>query len=424
MPDEKLQVASRVGVFLKSQKYDGHARLDALIPKLLALVKGVKDLNILLISGPDLTWKGTPFEREINPTYLQAAAQSRTARRPVVTTLVARQGQIVSWSVVLAGAPIQLPKRAPHVQKQLAQKSPIPKNQQPSALASNEVVTANATLIGQAPVAEHLPAQPATNVLSSRLPPEVNSTSKLAPGPLNSASASAGPGAVVNSENVEPAPVATKRAVGSVQSIVITSKGALTNRESIPENSVQPPTALTTPLPSPDTKAGTSQNGQPLTPVNVNAALIGTDNPKPAASAPAANSADEKLTPPTSPAPRNPRDQDKSLASVRETAGPEKPSEKPTSTPWTALRPAPVPVAAREKPFAANTNLVEQSPTLPRPALAITTAPEPFLTARILFLIGSALAVTALVLSFLLARFLRHAPEPSFISRSIDRHQP
>ena len=132
-PEEKVRLASLIGLFLKNQRYDKEGRLDRVIPKLISLIQNVKDVNVLIISGSTVTWRGTAFDREINMAFEKSSAASRAAKRPLVTTLVARKGDLVSWSVSLAGDPISLPKRS----------APAPVVQAAAApLASNALTTA------------------------------------------------------------------------------------------------------------------------------------------------------------------------------------------------------------------------------------------------------------------------------------------
>lgn len=74
----------------------------------------------------------------------------------------------------------------------------------------------------------------------------------------------------------------------------------------------------------------------------------------------------------------------------------------------------PVTVSARENPGA----------NAAAPALALAHPPQPFLTARNLFLLGAAFMIIALGLLFMAFRFLRAAPKPSFITRSFEREKP
>jgi hypothetical protein len=108
-PKATLQLATRVGLFLDAQKYGKGARLDRLMAKLLPLIRSVKDVNVLIISDGEGWLKGTPFDDRINRTTQKISFNARRAKKPLVTTLVASNGKIISGSVVIAGEPVELP---------------------------------------------------------------------------------------------------------------------------------------------------------------------------------------------------------------------------------------------------------------------------------------------------------------------------
>src|SRR5689334_11779918 len=58
-PEQKARVATEAGMFLKDQHHDRQAHLDRVIRKVLPLVVAVKDVNIFIVSGNEVTWKGT-----------------------------------------------------------------------------------------------------------------------------------------------------------------------------------------------------------------------------------------------------------------------------------------------------------------------------------------------------------------------------
>ena len=127
--EQNLHLASVIGLFLKNQKYESEGRLDRVLPKLLSLMKAVKDVNILIVSGPQHVWKGTPFDVEINAVFEKHAVDSLAEKRPLITALVARNGALVSWSAVLAGEPIVLPRIT------IEKAAPAPALQPPAAVA-------------------------------------------------------------------------------------------------------------------------------------------------------------------------------------------------------------------------------------------------------------------------------------------------
>src|SRR6266702_5793055 len=108
-PKATLPLASRVGLFLEAQQYGKGARLDRVMAKLLPLIRSVKDVNILIISDGESRLKGTPFDDRINSTAHKISFNARRAKKPVVNTLVARDGKIISVPIVIAGEPVKLP---------------------------------------------------------------------------------------------------------------------------------------------------------------------------------------------------------------------------------------------------------------------------------------------------------------------------
>ena len=111
LPDQKLQLAGQVGLFVKNQHYDKQAHLDRVIQNLLPLAKAVKDVTILIVTGHDVVWKGTTFDEEINLAYGKAASEHSNPKLPLITTLVVRNGDIVRRLVTVAGEPIPLPQK-------------------------------------------------------------------------------------------------------------------------------------------------------------------------------------------------------------------------------------------------------------------------------------------------------------------------
>jgi len=327
-PDQKLQIASSFGIFLKNQKLENQARLDLVVSKLGPLIKAIKDVNILIVSSSDALWKGTPFEQDINLAYKKNAAESRSAKRPLITTLVARQGEIASWSVTLAGDPISIPKGTSH--DKLVQTAPgQPPTGEPKAGLSNGAPANTSILASKSANAD--PAQTPAGLTPAPTPsgkPEVKKGSRIP-------------------------------ASGAIKSIVITSKQIVTN-------------------------------GEPSREVAQN--LVSESQPSLAAK------------------PAAPAEEGKSLAAPAATL------PEPASIPLLA----PLPVAAREKPDSSAVSAPAPAP----PPMAMAASPTPSFTARKWFASGAVLILLAVGLRFVAKRFLRPAPKPSFITRSIDRNKP
>jgi hypothetical protein len=113
-----LEHASAVGRFLKVQKYEKEPNLTNVVKYLQMVARTVKDVNVFLVTDGSSTITGTPFDELINGSYRTNRTQVREAKRPLVTTLVARNGEFTGASVSFAGekltlADLPLPKNPP-----------------------------------------------------------------------------------------------------------------------------------------------------------------------------------------------------------------------------------------------------------------------------------------------------------------------
>jgi hypothetical protein len=106
-----LDLASQAGRFLRDQPYANRSRLDRLVEKLHAVIRVVKDVDIILVSGSDDPISNTPFDQQINAAWRGKNSDLRDAKKPLITTLTARNGKIINWSVTVAGEPIRLNER-------------------------------------------------------------------------------------------------------------------------------------------------------------------------------------------------------------------------------------------------------------------------------------------------------------------------
>jgi len=110
-PEKNLELASRAATFLKSRRYKGESRFEPVVDKLMSVIRAVKDVNILIISGGDTPLAGTAVDETVNASYTARADEGRRAKKPFVTTLVARDASIVNGLVTIAGEAIALPER-------------------------------------------------------------------------------------------------------------------------------------------------------------------------------------------------------------------------------------------------------------------------------------------------------------------------
>ncbi len=112
-PEKKLQLASRVGLFLKEQSYGHKPLLDGALATAMSLVRAVKDLNVIVVCSGDASLKDAgPFANVVDA-WRERAAVAKQEKRPVVFAFAAKGGQIVHRSIVLAGEPIGLPMPPP-----------------------------------------------------------------------------------------------------------------------------------------------------------------------------------------------------------------------------------------------------------------------------------------------------------------------
>lgn len=110
-PAERVALASRVGTFLKGHPYKGKARLDAAFSRVMTLVRGVKDVNIIFVCSPNAQTKDLgPF-----PAWEQQAPRAKKAKKPVIIGMAALDGQIAHRSIVIEGDPLDLPVPPPQL---------------------------------------------------------------------------------------------------------------------------------------------------------------------------------------------------------------------------------------------------------------------------------------------------------------------
>lgn len=107
-----IELAGLVGRFLREQKYNGKSNPGLVMTNLQAVLTRVGDLVVILISDGRAPVRGTPFDEAINAAYKERAPAARKAKQPLITTLVARGGQLVRWSVTPVGEALELPEHS------------------------------------------------------------------------------------------------------------------------------------------------------------------------------------------------------------------------------------------------------------------------------------------------------------------------
>ncbi|MBI3874442.1 MAG: hypothetical protein HY300_00415 [Verrucomicrobia bacterium] len=107
-PQLNQALAARAAQHVKLQKFRHACRMDRLVPQLLAAMKSTELLVVIIISDGNEVIVGTPFDRKINVTYGARAEEMRRTKKPFVTTLAARRGDIVDFAVTLGNEPVVL----------------------------------------------------------------------------------------------------------------------------------------------------------------------------------------------------------------------------------------------------------------------------------------------------------------------------
>jgi hypothetical protein len=107
-----LDLASRVGRFLRDQPYGKRADLGAAMEQALVVVKHIQDVTIFVISDGASPIAHTPFDEAINAIFKERSSTARQQKRPLITTLVARRGSFVRWSVTWPEEDVPMPERA------------------------------------------------------------------------------------------------------------------------------------------------------------------------------------------------------------------------------------------------------------------------------------------------------------------------
>jgi len=107
--ENTMELASNAGQFLKGQRYHKKGRFEPVVQEVLGLVRGIKDVNIFIISDsetrPPADAFGPAFDRE----YAENIARLPNTKTPLITTIVGRNGSISNWLVTVGSEPIRLP---------------------------------------------------------------------------------------------------------------------------------------------------------------------------------------------------------------------------------------------------------------------------------------------------------------------------
>jgi hypothetical protein len=112
-PQKRLEQASAVGRYLRTHKYEKEGNFPLLMKQLESVVRGAQDVNIFIVTDGNTAFAGTLFDQVINAGFEANRVQVQNGKKPLVVTLVARQGAFAAASVTPAGDKIELAELPP-----------------------------------------------------------------------------------------------------------------------------------------------------------------------------------------------------------------------------------------------------------------------------------------------------------------------
>jgi hypothetical protein len=112
-PRRATQLGAIAAAYLSGLHYENSDDVKRMTDLLLTVVRAVSNLNVFILSDGSSSLRGIPFEKAINAEYRKQRRDRSSAKQPFVTALIARDGFITNYSVVVAGQPILLPQRPP-----------------------------------------------------------------------------------------------------------------------------------------------------------------------------------------------------------------------------------------------------------------------------------------------------------------------
>lgn len=149
------QLGTIAAAYLSEREFKSSGDVKRLMAAVQNVVHSISNLNIFIISNGDSPMTGTPFDKTINADYKAKRTERKEAKRPFVTTLVARDGWIIEGTVVVSGTPIRLPDRTVPA---LAEKK------KPATAPATNAVTPQVVVT---------PSAPASNQVAAVVPPPV-----------------------------------------------------------------------------------------------------------------------------------------------------------------------------------------------------------------------------------------------------------
>ena len=207
-PDDKLSLASRAGTYLKQVPYKDKASLSKALMRVMSLVRGVKDVNVIFVCSAAAKVE----ELGSFPLWDQRKVEAKKAKKPLLLTLAARGGDIVQRGVVLQGNALPLPHPPPEL---VTVELPPPVPVEPAPKIARAPIIMQAPPKPTPPPAEPLPVVPTNKSLVSQIPQETNAVATTETVVIPPATLAAGEPSVKATENVSsllpgPIPVAAR----------------------------------------------------------------------------------------------------------------------------------------------------------------------------------------------------------------------
>ncbi len=106
-----MDTAARVAAHLRTQRYSGGSDTSALMPKLQSVIGAVRNVTIFIVMDAGTKFEGTSFDESANNSIQRQAREQARAKKPFITTIIAREGRVAAAFVTIAGQPINLPER-------------------------------------------------------------------------------------------------------------------------------------------------------------------------------------------------------------------------------------------------------------------------------------------------------------------------
>jgi hypothetical protein len=109
LPELNRLLASDSMRFLKMQRFEKQTFLYKVVAEVNQKLKTNPNLVVFLISDGKERLQGTPFDQPISAACVNVVPRLGRTKKPLLLTLVAREGQFIAWSLTVAGNPLNFP---------------------------------------------------------------------------------------------------------------------------------------------------------------------------------------------------------------------------------------------------------------------------------------------------------------------------